>query len=158
MLENLYADIGAKIKTWAVWIFIVESIGAIITGVILMGSELLAPGFLVMIIGPIAAWVSSWLLYAFGQLVEDIHELRNIEYAQLQTQEKPQTKIFDAQPAKTSAAPAVSTPASKEKDPNKNNAPISAEIKDGNKVCPQCGTEQKADRRICWSCGQHFDN
>ena len=44
------------------------------------------------------------------------------------------------------------------KDPNKQNAPISAIIKDGEKVCPQCGTAQKVDRHVCWSCGQHFDN
>ena len=33
-----------------------------------------------------------------------------------------------------------------------------AEIKDGEKICPQCGMKQKADRHICWSCGQRFDN
>ncbi len=44
------------------------------------------------------------------------------------------------------------------KDPNKQNASISAIIKDGEKVCPKCGTAQKVDRHVCWSCGQHFDN
>ena len=32
MLDNWYADIGGKIKNLAKWIFVVESIGAIITG------------------------------------------------------------------------------------------------------------------------------
>ena len=49
-------------------------------------------------------------------------------------------------------APPVTT------DPNKANAPVSAEIKDGEKVCPKCGTVQRADRKVCWSCGQHFAN
>ena len=50
------------------------------------------------------------------------------------------------------AAPPVTT------DSNKANAPVSAEIKDGEKVCPKCGTAQRADRKVCWSCGQHFAN
>jgi len=41
---------------------------------------------------------------------------------------------------------------------NKNNPPVNALIKDGEKVCPKCGQAQKADRKICWSCGQKFDN
>ena len=52
----------------------------------------------------------------------------------------------------------VSAPVATEKNPNKANEPISAEIKDGEKVCPQCGTAQRVDRRVCWSCGQLFDN
>ena len=34
-------------------------------------------GFIVLICGPLVAWVSSWLLYAFGQLVDDTHVMRN---------------------------------------------------------------------------------
>ena len=43
-------------------------------------------------------------------------------------------------------------------NPNKESVPISAELKNGEKVCPKCGTAQKADRHVCWSCGQQFDN
>ncbi len=81
MLDNLYENIGGKIKNWAKWIFIVEAIFAIITGVILIlaGIEFelyILLGMLTLLFGPIVAWVSSWILYAFGELVEDIHELR----------------------------------------------------------------------------------
>ena len=41
---------------------------------------------------------------------------------------------------------------------NKQTTPMSATIKDGEKVCPKCGTTQRIDRRVCWSCGQQFDN
>jgi predicted RNA-binding Zn-ribbon protein involved in translation (DUF1610 family) len=78
MLDRLYENIGAKIKNWAKWIFIAEAIGAIITGLALLFSdEELILGFLVMILGPIVAWVGSWILYAFGELVEDVHAIRN---------------------------------------------------------------------------------
>lgn len=43
-------------------------------------------------------------------------------------------------------------------DVNKGNPPVSAEISNGEKVCPKCGQSQRANRKVCWSCGQHFDN
>lgn len=162
MLENLYADIGNKIKNWAVWIFIVEALAAIIGGIALMANEFIGVGLLTMIFGPFVAWVSSWLLYAFGQLVEDVHDLRDMEKAKTAPKRESVIKSvrdernFDEQFAK--ALNEVRESASKEKYPNKNNAPISAEINGDNKICPQCGTSQNANRRVCWSCGQPFDN
>ena len=96
MLDSLYKNIGGKIKNWAKWIFVVEAIGAIILGFVLMcaGKELMVYGLLVLVCGPIVAWVGSWLLYAFGELVEDIHAMRNKYYpiaeeqANLETEEK----------------------------------------------------------------------
>ena len=72
MLDNLYENIGSKIKNWAKWIFIIEAIGAIITGLVLLftDEDLILYGFLTLVCGPIVAWVSSWILYGFGELVE----------------------------------------------------------------------------------------
>ena len=84
MLDNLYENIGGKIKNWAKWIFIVEAICAIITSVALFSEAeyneiFILYGFLTIILGPIVAWVGSWILYAFGQLVEDVHAMRDKE-------------------------------------------------------------------------------
>ena len=70
MLDELYKNIGEKIKAWAKWIFIAEAIAAIIGGLLLIfdGEGLI--GIIILIAGPFVAWVSSWLLYAFGELVE----------------------------------------------------------------------------------------
>lgn len=76
MLDELYENIGGKIKNWAKWIFIVEVIAAVITGIALIvddGDENLV-GVLVMFVGPIVAWIGSWILYAFGELVEKTSE------------------------------------------------------------------------------------
>jgi len=35
---------------------------------------------------------------------------------------------------------------------------VKAEVRNGEKICPKCGTAQKEDRRVCWSCGAHFEN
>ena len=67
----MYDNIGGKIKSWAVWIFIVEAIAAIIGGIALIANDNGLVGFLTIVFGPIAAWVSSWLLYGFGQLIEN---------------------------------------------------------------------------------------
>lgn len=75
MLDSLYENIGGKIKSWAKWIFIVEAIGSIIAGIVLAAEEDILYIF-IAIIGPFIAWVSSWILYAFGELVEDVGRIR----------------------------------------------------------------------------------
>ncbi|MBR4863376.1 MAG: hypothetical protein IKU07_02265 [Oscillospiraceae bacterium] len=72
MFENLYDNIGGKLKNLAIWCFVVEAAGAIITGLALLfgSSETVLYGLLTLVGGPIVAWVFSWLLYAVGELVE----------------------------------------------------------------------------------------
>ena len=71
-----YDNIGEKIKSWAKWIAIVESVLSVIGGILVMVNEIgggdswLLMGPLLMILGPMIAWVSSWLLYGFGELVD----------------------------------------------------------------------------------------
>ena len=72
----MYKNIGNKIKSLATGTFLVEAIGSIITGFILMAEEDVLY-ILLVIFGPLVAWVSSWILYAFGEMVEDIHAMRN---------------------------------------------------------------------------------
>ena len=69
---TMYDNIGGKIKGLAKATFIVEAIAAVITGIALMASDddMIPIGLLVMVVGPIVAWVSSWLLYGFGELVD----------------------------------------------------------------------------------------
>ena len=80
MLDTLYENIGSKIKNWAKWMFIIEAIGAIITGFVLLIDWGFEDGWWALFIiffGPIVALVGSWILYAFGELVEDVHAIRN---------------------------------------------------------------------------------
>ena len=76
MLDKLFDNIGAKIKTLAKWTFIVEAVSAIITGITLLFDEYILAGLLTLFCGPIVAWVSSWILYGFGELVESTCTLR----------------------------------------------------------------------------------
>ena len=72
--DGWYTDIGKKIKGWAKTIFIIEAIMFVIGAIIMLftaedGWTIFA-AIMTAIVGPIIAWVSSWILYAFGELVD----------------------------------------------------------------------------------------
>ena len=73
----MYDNIGEKIKGLAKAAFIVEAIMAAIVGIALLASDedLILTGLLVLLVGPIVAWVSSWLLYGFGELIDRVSEI-----------------------------------------------------------------------------------
>lgn len=73
----MYDNIGGKIKGLAKASFIVAAIAEVITGIALMAADedLILYGLLVMVVGPIVAWVSSWLLYGFGELIDRVCEI-----------------------------------------------------------------------------------
>ena len=67
----MYSNIGGKIKSLAKWTFIVEAIAAVIAGIaVIIDSEDFLLAFALILLGPIVAWVSSWVLYGFGELVD----------------------------------------------------------------------------------------
>jgi hypothetical protein len=78
----MYDNIGGKIKGLAKATFIVEAIAAVITGIAFMAmdDDLVPVGLLVMILGPIVAWVSSWLLYGFGELIDKTCDIARNTY------------------------------------------------------------------------------
>ncbi len=73
----LYGNIGKKLKGLAMGVFIVEAIGSFITAIALMAEDedLIPIGFLFLFFGPVIAWVSSWLLYGFGELVDKVCDI-----------------------------------------------------------------------------------
>ena len=73
----MYDNIGGKIKGLAKVIFIIEVIAAVIAGfaIIAIDKYLALIGLLVMAVGATAAWISSWFLYGFGELIEKTCEI-----------------------------------------------------------------------------------
>ena len=67
----MYDNIGGKIKSLAIVICVIEVIAAVIAGIVLIANDDTPNGLLVMFVGPLAAWISSWLLFDFGQLIEN---------------------------------------------------------------------------------------
>ena len=67
----MFSNIGGKIKTMMTvncWILIILSI---IIGIAMLVSGAALGGIIVLIVGPIAAWESTSVLYGFGELVEN---------------------------------------------------------------------------------------
>lgn len=65
----MYDNIGKKIKSLAKALFIVQSVLCFIAGIVL--TFVLNPIFMfASIIAPVIVWISSWLLYGFGELID----------------------------------------------------------------------------------------
>lgn len=73
----MYNDIGKKIKGLATVVCIIEAIAAFLTGIILIADDddLIPIGLLVMIGGGLIAWVSSWFVYGFGELIDKVCDI-----------------------------------------------------------------------------------
>ena len=78
LISKLYQNIGAKIKLLAFYTFIVEALGAIVTGLVFLidsGLEDAWWALLIIVFGPIAAFVGSWLLYGLGEIICKLTEV-----------------------------------------------------------------------------------
>lgn len=73
----MYSNIGGKIKGLAKTICIIEAALSAIGGVLLVAldDDLIMYGMALAIIGPIIAWLASWALYGFGELIERVTEI-----------------------------------------------------------------------------------
>ena len=74
-MEHFYRDIGRKIKHLAWGMFLTEAIASIITGIVLLGEYDEFWPICILLGGPIVAWVSSWLMYAFGEAIDKLCEI-----------------------------------------------------------------------------------
>lgn len=71
----MFNDIGKKIKTLAELICWIGIILSIISGCALMGAN--GIGILVIILGVLGSWTGSFLLYGFGELVDNSTKIVN---------------------------------------------------------------------------------
>ncbi len=67
----MFKDIGVKIKDLARFLSVVGIVASIIFGIGIFQNVNAGTGMLVIICGPIVSWISSWLLFGFGELVDN---------------------------------------------------------------------------------------
>ena len=81
----MFEDIGRKIRTLAEVLCWIGIISSVIGGIILIakgaslsdgGAPMVIIGIAVMIIGPLLSWVSSFVLYGFGQLIDNTDAIK----------------------------------------------------------------------------------
>lgn len=70
----MYKNIGKKIKVLAKIIFCIEAVLFVVIGLAALASDAVAGVFL-LLLGPVFAWASSWILYGFGELIENVKEI-----------------------------------------------------------------------------------
>lgn len=135
----MYKNIGKKMKGLAKGIFIIESILAVLAGIVLILSDddMILPGFLVMILLPIAAWISSWLLYGFGEIID------RLQLIEKNTRPATNEPSEPSEPVHTAAFNPLTPPNSMEEKISTKRCPRCQEIfsysKDDNVViCPFC--------------------
>ncbi len=75
--SGMFDNIGGKIKTLAQVVTWIGIIASVISGFAIMSidEEMIFVGLMVMIFGALMSWVSSFVLYGFGQLVENSDKL-----------------------------------------------------------------------------------
>ena len=76
----MFDNIGGKIKTLAQVVCWIGIITSIIYGIVLMGTDddLIFLGFIVMVVGALLSWVSSFTLFGFGEIIEDTKLIRKV--------------------------------------------------------------------------------
>ena len=65
----MYDNIGAKIKILAIVIAVLGAISSLIGGIILFINDMVERGFIAIIGGVVLSWISTWVLYGFGELI-----------------------------------------------------------------------------------------
>ena len=138
----MYDNIGEKIKGLAKVMFIVEAIAAVIGGLVLLVGKLLAIGLLTLFLGPVVAWVSSWLLYGFGELIDNVCRIA----ANTRTLKNESTSFNTANNAvnKMESSKEISTkPFFKSVSTNQTST---------QRQCPHCG--ETITSKICAMCGK----
>lgn len=93
MFDNLFSDPGRRIKSYAGWCFVIGAIAFVIGGIVVMVMGSFLIGLLWAGLGTLILYLSSLMIYAFGELVE------STKYAKISSEKTP------------SFAPAIREPA-----------------------------------------------
>ena len=113
----MFDDIGGKLKTVAkvsCWIGIVCSV---IFAIVFFASNdrynpTILPGFICLIVGPLASWLGSLTLYGFGELIDLMRQNNHLLKTHFQTQPIG-TPVKPSTPTKPISTPANSSTLSK---------------------------------------------
>lgn len=80
-MEILYGDIGRRIKYLAFAVCMIGCVSSVLSGcfIIFTSYEYVdvdpLTGLFIVVFGPIASFISTWVLYGFGQLIENTNVL-----------------------------------------------------------------------------------
>ena len=151
----MFDNIGGKIKVLAVVVTIIGCIVSFVFGIILFVEGEVGMGFLVIIMGGLLSWVSSFVLYGFGELIESNQNIQKTNkdiYLHLKSNNDSTTEEKMNQ-GTTSTANNTSTYKSY-LDEFMKKSPAPAGKKKS--YCPDCGKERNDYDTMCNFCGYKF--
>ena len=146
-MESWYEDIGKIIKKWSIIVFIFGAVACIIFGAYMqihaidISDPMFILGVVIIIGGPIICFISSWPLYAYGELVDKTAENENNTKEILRLLLKMKKEVIRLQ-----------------KDQKSNNTQNTKEH-DVNYcfICPNCGELLYSGDHKCKNCGKEFN-
>ena len=104
----MFSNIGKKIKTLAAVICWLQIIGFVIVAIIqfVLASQMggsgatiyIITGVLTLIVGPLAAWIGSFLLYGYGELIDKTADVERNTYSILRLMHKSDKEYGDNAP------------------------------------------------------------
>jgi len=73
----MYDDIGGKIKGLAKSLFIIGAFISVLLGIFVMVNDknMIFVGLFIMVAGSLLAYISSWLIYGFGELIDIAYDI-----------------------------------------------------------------------------------
>lgn len=155
----MFENIGAKIKALAVGIMVIGIILYILIGIIVMfigiGEEeggMILIGFLIMALGTLIAWISSWFLYGYGELIDKVSKME----AKLPNMEQ-NYQIWSSAAASPQGNPNMPIPkkASQTMNLHEIARKMDLEVKEEKWICPKCGSKNNVGKMQCSSCGYY---
>ena len=75
MTEKLFSNIGTKMKISAIVEFIFLAVASLAFGTVMLCIDGEPMWIVLMVMGPCVAFVSSWALYGFGELIEKVTKI-----------------------------------------------------------------------------------
>ncbi len=147
----MFDNIGDKIKALAVVTTVIGIVTSVISGLVLLFSDMVLVGFLTMILGSLSAWVGSFVLYGFGELIEQQTNAAafSAKIVNLLSRDLPKNGVNSSSNA---------TPASEEKGYSLSQMAQQRSVQSmkGSDfwVCKSCKTKNDAFALYCKNCGQ----
>lgn len=153
----MFKNIGSKIKTTAIVVTILGIIGSVIGGIVVMAANTyrnptILIGILIIVLGCLGSWLGSFVLYGFGQLIEDLGECKN-HLRFLANSNSGLTGTVRKQGSVSASTPPENN---KSKDtptscPTVQTSPVSSGYP---WICDKCGARNAASATVCRDCGE----
>ena len=153
----MFDNIGGKIKTLALVITIIWMVASCIFGFALLCSGAVLGGILAAGLGCLSAWIGSFLLYGFGELIEQqtTSNAYSAQIVNLLSRQVNNTNYGTGRATQTTAT--KTTVGGAGTSYQQRNTNQSQQMNRGSSfwICKSCNTQNASVNLYCKNCGQY---